>query len=72
MDELDPLEQRQHIFSGVITTWRENYGELVTSSGVPVRFVTHGHPPLPEGAHITITVRKFHPCYHIDKLNVDQ
>lgn len=71
MDELDPLEPYEQVFSGTISKWRENYAELVTESGLVVRFITHGHTPVAEGGRVTIKVRKYRPCYHVDELRQD-
>jgi hypothetical protein len=64
MDDPDPFETGVHTFTGTVKSWRRFSGELVTDSGLSVLFhVPQGHPPVPEGARITVTARKYRPRY---------
>lgn len=68
MGDRGPLEEEAQIFSGVITVWRADYGELLTDSGVTVPLVTSGYPTIPVGRHVTLVARKYKPLFQIEKL----
>ena len=66
MDDPDPYEPGTQTFSGTVRAWRANTAELVTDSGLSVLFhLQKGQPPVPEGARITVTARKYRPRYHM-------
>lgn len=67
MDNSAPLEPGTHVFSGTITAWRSDYGELVTDSGVTVPLLTRDLPTVPVGTRLTLVVRKFKPLFQIEK-----
>jgi hypothetical protein len=69
MNENGPLEPIAQVFTGTVTTWRNDYGELLTDSGVTVPFVTQGHPLVPIGTRVKISARKFRPLFQIEKLS---
>ena len=70
MNESDLFEQNDHVFTGTITSWQEPYGELVTDSGVVVRFVSDSSSGIVNGKRISITAKKFRPCYKVERLTV--
>ena len=63
MDDPDPFEPGTQIFTGTVKRWDVRYAELVTDSGFTAHLVTQGHPPVPEGAHVTVVAKKYRPCY---------
>lgn len=69
MDNSGPLEPGSQVFTGTITAWRRDYGEMITDSGVTVPFVTQGHPVVPVGTRVTMTARKFRPLFQIEKMS---
>ena len=70
LDDPDPFEAGLHNFSGIIKTWRHSSAELLTDSGLSVLIhVQQGQPPIPEGARITITARKYKPRYLITSMS---
>lgn len=68
MDEPDPFEPGDHVFTGTVKTWRGTYGELLTDSGVTVPLLTQGQPQVPEGARVTLVTRKLRPRFQVDKI----
>ncbi len=70
MNEPDLFEPNEHVFTGTVTSWEQSYGELVTDSGVVVRFITEAHAPMSSGTRITISAKRFRPCYKIEHLTV--
>lgn len=65
MDPSHLLEPETHVFTGVVTSWHNGIGELVTDSGIFVPLVVEGHPPIVEGTRITISAKKFRPIYQV-------
>jgi len=63
MDDPDLFEPGTHIFTGTVKRWDVHYAELLTDSGFAVNFVTQGHPPVPEGTHVTVVAKKYRPRY---------
>lgn len=59
----DPFEPGTHTFTGTIKAWHGASGELVTESGLVIVFSTQNQTPIPEGTHVTLTLRKFRPRY---------
>jgi hypothetical protein len=68
MDELDPFEPGTHNFTGIVKAWTQNSAELVTDSGLTVFLSTQGQPPVPAGTRITVTTRKYRPCYLVTRV----
>lgn len=64
LDDPDPFEPGTQTFSGTVRAWRNNSAELLTDSGLCVLFhLQQGQTPVPEGARITVTARKYRPRY---------
>jgi hypothetical protein len=64
----DLLEPEAHVFSGTVRVWGPHYAELVTDSGVTIPLIPRSHADVPEGARITVVVRKYRPLYQIDEV----
>ena len=69
MEDQDLFEPGSHVFSGVVKSWRGNFGELVTDSGLTVLFVVAGQPQPLIGERITISSRRYRPVYHVTAVN---
>jgi hypothetical protein len=67
MDNFAPVEPDSHVFTGTVTAWRSDYGELLTDSGVKVPLLTMGMPAIPVGTRVTLVARKFKPLFQIEK-----
>jgi hypothetical protein len=67
-ERFDLLEPGTHVFTGTVKVWRGDYGELLTDSGVTVPLTTQGHPPMREGARVTLVTRKFRPLFQVEKV----
>jgi hypothetical protein len=66
LDDPNPFEDGVHTFTGIIRTWRTSTAELHTDSGLSVQIhIPQGQPPVPEGARVTVTARKYKPRYLI-------
>jgi hypothetical protein len=63
-----PVEPNTHVFTGTVTSWRSDYGELVTDSGVTVPLLTRGLAPVPVGTRLTLVTRKLKPLFLIESL----
>ena len=63
-----PVEPDTHLFTGTVTAWRSDYGELFTDSGVMVPLLTRGLPAVPVGTRLTLVARKFKPLFQIDEV----
>ena len=70
MEELDPFEQGTHTFTGVVKTWGPGVAELVTDSGLVLFLDTHNHPAMAAGTRITVTTKKYRPCYKIMRIGL--
>jgi hypothetical protein len=68
MNNSAPVEPDTHVFTGTITAWRSDYGELVTDSGVTVPLLTRGLPAMPVGTRLTLVARKFKPLFQIERV----
>lgn len=68
MENSAPVEPNTHVFTGTVTSWRSDFGELVTDSGVTVQLVTQGLPALPVGTHLTLVARKFKPLFLVERV----
>ncbi|MCC7251822.1 hypothetical protein [Hyphomicrobium sp.] len=68
MDDSHPVEPDTHVFTGTITAWRSDYGELFTDSGVTVPLLTRGLPAVPVGTRLTLVARKFKPLFQIERV----
>lgn len=68
MDNSSPVEPNANVFTGIVTAWRGDYGELVTDSGVTVPLLTRGLPELQVGTRLTLVARKFKPLYQIERV----
>ena len=69
MDELDPLEQGTHTFSGIVRVWGSSSGELVTDSGLVIFLDTRGQPPIAQGARVTVVTRRYRPCHLVTRVS---
>ncbi len=69
MADRGPLEENSQVFTGIIKSWRSDYGELLTDSGVTVPLVTEGYPAIPIGMRVTVVARKYKPLFQIEKLS---
>ena len=65
MSESDPFEPGSHAYSGVVKSWTERSGELVTDSGLLLIFSTQNQPMVAPGKRVTLTLRKFRPRYAV-------
>jgi len=65
MSDSDPFEPGSHAFSGVVKSWNERSGELVTDSGLMIIFSTQNQPVVPTGRRVSLTLRKFRPRYAV-------
>jgi hypothetical protein len=63
-----PLEENSQVFTGIIKSWRNDYGEPLTDSGVTVPFVTQGYPAVPLGTRVNLVARRYKPLFQIEKL----
>ncbi|WP_244534509.1 hypothetical protein [Hyphomicrobium sp. CS1GBMeth3] len=63
-----PVEPDTHVFTGTVTVWYGDYGELLTDSGVTVPLLTRGLPAVPVGMRLTLVARKFKPLFQIEKV----
>lgn len=68
MDASDLVEPNTHVFTGTVTIWRKDYGELCTDSGVTVLLLTQDMPAVPVGTRVTLVARKFKPIFQIEKM----
>lgn len=68
MDDSHPVEADTQVFTGTVTTWRSDYGELFTDSGVTVPLLTRGLPAVPVGTRLTLVARKFKPLFQIERM----
>lgn len=68
MDDSHPVEPGAHVFTGTITAWNSDYGELFTDSGVTVPLFTRGLPAVPVGTRLTLVARKFKPLFQIERM----
>ena len=65
MTESDPFEPGSHAFSGVVKSWNERSGELVTDSGLLIIFSTQNQTIIAPGKRVSLTLRKFRPRYAV-------
>jgi hypothetical protein len=65
MTDTDPFEPGSHAYSGVVKTWTDRSGELITDSGLMIIFSTQNQPLVPPGKRVTLTLRKFRPRYAV-------
>jgi hypothetical protein len=65
MTESDPFEPGSHAYSGVVKSWTERSGELVTDSGLLLIFSTQNQAVVAPGKRVTLTLRKFRPRYAV-------
>ncbi|MEQ1578886.1 MAG: hypothetical protein ABL894_14715 [Hyphomicrobium sp.] len=65
MSDSDPFEPGSHAYSGVVKSWNERSGELVTDSGLMIIFSTQNQPLVEPGKRVTLTLRKFRPRYAV-------
>ncbi|MFN0219468.1 MAG: hypothetical protein ACKVP4_11720 [Hyphomicrobium sp.] len=69
MDDPEAFEPGDHVFTGTITTWNANFGELLTDSGVSVPLLTQGVTRMRVGARVTILARKLRPRFVIQRVD---
>jgi hypothetical protein len=68
MNNSAPIEPDMQIFTGTIKSWRSDYGELVTDSGIAIPLLTHGLPALAVGSRLTVVARKLKPVFQIERI----
>lgn len=68
MDHSLPVEPNTHVFTGTVTAWHSEYGELVTDSGVTVPLLTRNLPAVPIGTRLTLVARKVRPLFQIERV----
>lgn len=62
------VEPDTHVFTGTVRAWDQDFGELITDSGVTVPLVTRGLPAVAVGTRLTLVARKLKPLFQIEKM----
>lgn len=58
------------VFSGTIVDWGDDWGRLITDSGLDVTFTTHDQEAFSPGTRVDMMARKLHRRFYLTRFEV--